>query len=54
MAEGDPLPIPVERLRPEMLVVNGEAGCKALPGRTMLEGPGKKLMSFFAWRKAHE
>lgn len=61
MAEGDPLPVPIERLRPEMLVVDiimkpevtaflkaaRERGCKALPGKTMLEGQGAELMKFF-------
>jgi shikimate dehydrogenase len=61
MAEGDPLPVSIERLRPEMLVVDivmkpevtrfaaaaRERGCKALPGKTMLEGQGAELMKFF-------
>ena len=61
MAEGDPLPVSIERLRPEMLVVDiimkpevtaflsaaRQRGCKALPGKTMLEGQGVELMKFF-------
>ena len=52
MAEDDPLPLDIEHLRPEMLVVDiimkpevtklleaaRERGCTALGGRTMLDG----------------
>ncbi|MFC7398981.1 shikimate dehydrogenase family protein [Chelatococcus sp. GCM10030263] len=61
MAEGDPLPVAIERLRSDMLVVDiimkpevtrflaaaRERGCKALPGKTMLEGQAAEVMKFF-------
>lgn len=61
MAEGDPLPVAIDRLRPDMLVVDiimkpevtpflaaaRERGCRALPGRTMLEGQAAEVMTFF-------
>jgi shikimate dehydrogenase len=61
MAEDDPPPVAIDRLRPEMLVVDiimkpevtrflaaaREHGCKALPGKTMLEGQAAEVMTFF-------
>jgi shikimate dehydrogenase len=61
MVEGDPLPVAIDRLRPDMLVVDiiikpgdtpflaaaRERGCTALGGRTMLEGQAAEVLRFF-------